>query len=96
MKLYYSPGACSLTPHIVLREAGCIFELIRVDLAAKKTANGEDFWAINPNGYVPALQLDNGDVLSEVSVICQYLADHNPAAALAPAAGTMARYHLLE
>ena len=96
MKLYYSPGACSLTPHIVLREAGCIFELIRVDLAAKKTANGEDFWAINPKGYVPALQLDNGDVLSEVSVICQYLADHNPAAALAPAAGTMARYHLLE
>lgn len=96
MKLYYSPGACSLAPHIVLREAGLDFELERVDIPNKKTASGDDYWKINPKGYVPALKLDNGEVLSEVGVICQYLADQKPAAGLAPAAGTMVRYRFLE
>lgn len=96
MKLYYSPGACSLAPHIVLREAGYAFDLEKVDIPNKKTASGADYWQINPKGYVPALQLDDGEVLSEVGVICQYLADQKPAAGLAPAAGTMARYHLME
>lgn len=96
MKLYYAPGACSLAPHIVLREAGYTFDLDKVDIPAKKTASGADYWAVNPKGYVPALQLDNGEVLSEVGVICQYLADQKPAAGLVPAAGSMARYHLME
>lgn len=96
MKLYYSPGACSLAPHIVLREAGYAFDLEKVDIPNKKTASGADYWQINPKGYVPALQLDDGEVLSEVGVICQYLADQKPAAGLAPAAGTMARYRLME
>ncbi len=96
MKLYYSPGACSLAPHIVLHEAGYAFEIEKVDVPTKKTAGGDDYWTINPKGYVPALKLDNGDVLTEVGVICQYLADQKPAAGLAPAAGTMARYHLME
>lgn len=96
MKLYYSPGACSLAPHIALREAGCTFDLERVDIPNKKTEAGADFWVINPKGYVPALQLDNGEVLTEVAVILQYIADQNPDAGLAPKAGTMARYHLME
>lgn len=96
MKLYYSPGACSLAPHIVLHEAGYTFDIEKVDIPNKKTATGDDYWAINPKGYVPALKLDNGEVLSEVGVICQYLADQKPASGLAPAAGTMARYHLME
>ena len=96
MKLYYSPGACSLAPHIVLLEAGCPFDLEKVDIPNKKTAAGADYWKINPKGYVPALQLENGEVLSEVGVILQYLADRKPAAGLAPAAGTMARYNLME
>ena len=96
MKLYYSPGACSLAPHIVLLEAGYAYELEKVDIPNKKTATGADYWQINPKGYVPALQLDDGTVLSEVGVICQYLADHKPAAGLAPAIGTMARYQLME
>ena len=96
MKLYYSPGACSLAPHIVLHEAGYAFDIEKVDIPNKKTASGDDYWTINPKGYVPALKLDNGEVLSEVGVICQYLADQKPAAGLAPAAGTMARYHLME
>lgn len=96
MKLYYSPGACSLAPHIVLREAGYAHELEKVDIPNKKTASGADYWQINPKGYVPALQLDDGTVLSEVGVILQYLADHRPEAQLAPTAGSMARYHLME
>jgi len=96
MKLYYSPGACSLAPHIALREAGCAFGLERVDIPNKKTETGADFWAINPKGYVPALQLDNGEVLTEVAVILQYIADQNPDAGLAPKSGTMARYHMME
>ena len=96
MKLYYSPGACSLAPHIVLREAGCNFEIERVDIPAKKTASGADYWEINPKGYVPALKLDDGDVLTEVAVILQYIADQNQAANLAPRFGSIERYHLLE
>ncbi len=96
MKLYYSPGACSLAPHIVLHEAGYSFGLEKVDIPNKKTADGADYWAINPKGYVPALQLDDGAVLTEVGVICQYLADQKPAAGLAPAIGGMARYQLME
>ena len=96
MKLYYSPGACSLAPHIVLREVGHTFELVKVDIPDKKTEHGEDYWKINPKGYVPALVLDSGEVLTEVGVICQYLADQKPGSGLAPQAGTMARYHLME
>ena len=96
MKLYYSPGACSLAPHIVLKEAGFAFDLEKVDIPNKKTASGADYWQINPKGYVPALQLDNGEVLTEVSTILQYLADQKPASGLVPAAGTMARYRLME
>jgi glutathione S-transferase len=96
MKLYYSPGACSLTPHIVLREAGQEFELERVDIPNKKTASGADFWEINPKGYVPALKLDDGDVLTEVGVIVQYIADRNQSAHLAPLMGHSDRYHLME
>lgn len=96
MKLYYSPGACSLAPHIVLREAGHAFDLIKVDIPNKKTERGDDYWKINPKGYVPALVLDGGEVLTEVGVVCQYLADQKPGSGLAPPAGTMARYHLME
>ena len=96
MKLYYSPGACSMAPHIVAREAGYQLDLEKVDIPNKKTAGGEDFWQINPKGYVPALTLDNGQVLTEVGVIIQYLADQKPESGLAPKAGTMERYHLME
>jgi glutathione S-transferase len=96
MKLYYSPGACSLSPHIVAREAGIDLTLEKVDLATKKTASGADFSAINPKGYVPVLQLDGGEVLTEGPAIVQYLADRNPQSALAPANGTLARYRLQE
>jgi glutathione S-transferase len=94
MKLYYAPGACSLSPHIVLRETGADFQLVKVDLKAKKTESGEDYLAVNPNGYVPALQLDDGTVLTEGPAIVQYLADHAPATKLAPANGTIERYQL--
>jgi glutathione S-transferase len=96
MKLYYSPGACSLSPHIVLNEAGLAFDAETVDLGAKKIKSGADYKAINPKGAVPALQLDNGQVLTEGSAIVQYLADQKPATKLAPAAGTMERYRLQE
>ena len=97
MKLYYSPGACSLSPHIVLREGGFEFELERVDLQAKKLkSNGGDFLQVNPKGQVPTLQLDNGEILTEGPAIVQYLADQKPASGLAPANGTMARYHAQE
>ncbi len=96
MKLYYSPGACSLSPHIVLREAGIKFDLEKVDLKSHKTASGEDFEKINPKGYVPALQLDNGEVITEGAAIVQYVADLNPGAELAPAPGTLARVRLQE
>jgi glutathione S-transferase len=96
MKLYYSPGACSLSPHIVAREAGIAIELEKVDLAQHKTAAGADFLAVNPKGYVPALRLDDGSVLTEGPAIVQYLADQKPATKLAPAAGTIDRYRLQE
>jgi glutathione S-transferase len=96
MKLYYSPGACSLSPHIVLREAGHKFDLEQVDLGAKKTKSGADFLKINPKGYVPALQLDSGDVITEGPAIVQYLADQAPATKLAPANGSLERYKLQE
>jgi glutathione S-transferase len=96
MKLYYSPGACSLSPHIVAREAGIAIELEKVDLGKHQTEKGEDFMTVNPKGYVPALRLDDGSVLTEGPAIVQYLADQKPAAKLAPAAGTMDRYRLQE
>jgi glutathione S-transferase len=95
MKLFYAPGACSMAVHIVATEVGQDLELEKVDIPNKKTASGADYWKINPKGYVPALQLDNGTVLTEVGVLCQYLADQKPAAGLAPAAGTQARYELM-
>ena len=84
MKLYYSPGACSLSPHIALREAGLPVELVKVDLRAKKTEKGDDYAAINPKGSVPAVQMDDGSVLTEGPAIVQYLADQKPDAGLAP------------
>lgn len=96
MKLYYAPGACSLSPHIVLREAGARFELDRVDFKTRKTEGGVDFNSINPKGYVPVLQLDNGEVLTEGAAIVQYLADQNPKAGLAPQPGTLERARLQE
>lgn len=96
MKLYYAAGACSLSPHIVALEAGIAVELEKVDTKAKRTASGEDYWQINPKGYVPALQLDNGELLTEGTAIVQYLADLKPESGLAPANGTTARYRLQE
>ena len=96
MKLYYTPGACSLAPHIVARESGQKIDLVKVDLGTKKTEKGEDFRKINPLGYVPALQLDSGDVLTEGPAIVQYLADKAPETRLVPAAGTIERYKQLQ
>jgi glutathione S-transferase len=96
MKLYYSPAACSLSPHIAAREAGLPIDLVRVDLDTHKTADGTDFRTINPKGYVPFLALDDGTTLSEGPAIVQYLADRVPASGLAPAAGTPERYRLQE
>jgi glutathione S-transferase len=98
MKLYYAPGACSLSPHIVAREAGVDLELERVDLRASphRTETGADFTQINPKGYVPALRLDDGQLLTEGAAIVQYLADLVPGSGLAPPAGTLERYRLQE
>ena len=96
MKLYYSAGACSLSPHIVLRESGLPFELVLASTKTHKLADGTDYYGINPKGYVPLLELDNGERLSEGPVIVQYIADQVPAKNLAPANGTMARYRLQE
>ncbi len=96
MKLYYAPGACSLSPHIALVEAGLPFALEKVDLRSKIAASGEDFGKVNSKGYVPALELDDGQVLTEGTAIIQYVADQAPEAGLAPAAGTMGRYRLQE
>lgn len=96
MKLYYAPGACSLAPHIALREAGLPVELVKVNLQSKTTEAGEDFAAINPKGSVPAVKLDNGQVLTEGAIIQQYIADQVPAKNLAAALGTPERYRLQE
>jgi glutathione S-transferase len=96
MKLYYSPGACSMAPHIVAREAGYQLDLEKVDIPNKKTADGGDFWKINPKGYVPALALDDGQVLTEVGVICQYLGDRKPELELVHRFGSMERYREME
>jgi glutathione S-transferase len=96
MKLYYSPGACSLSPHIVMREAGIPVQLVKVDLSAKKTEEGGDFKAINSKGYVPTLELPDGQRLTEGPAIVQYLADQAPTRGLAPANGTIERSRLQE
>jgi len=96
MKLYFAPEACSLSPHIVLRELGVPFDLIKVDTKTKKTSAGADFTAVNPKGYVPVLELDNGQRLTEGPAIVQYLADQKPSANLAPANGSFERSRLQE
>jgi glutathione S-transferase len=95
MKLYYAPGTCSLAVHIALRESGLPFDLARVDLREHKVADGRDYYAINPKGYVPLLELDDGARLGEVAVILQYVADRQPGS-LAPAFGTIERYRVME
>lgn len=94
MKLYYSPGACSLSPHIALCEAGLPHELVRVNLQEAKTERGRDYREVNPFGYVPALELDNGQILLEGPAIVQYIADQAPEKRLAPQAGSLERYRL--
>jgi glutathione S-transferase len=96
MKLYFSPGACSLSPHIVLREAGLPFELEQVNMREKKTKAGADYLTINPKGAVPALHMDDGQLLTEVAAIVQYLADLKPEKNLAPKPGTLERVRLQE
>lgn len=96
MKLFYSSGACSLSPHIVAQEAGIDLRLQKVDLKTKTLVTEGDFLAVNPKGYVPALELDDGQILTEGPAIVQYLADLKPQKGLAPAAGTMGRYRLQE
>ncbi|WP_174847748.1 glutathione transferase GstA [Yersinia artesiana] len=96
MKLFYKPGACSLSPHIVLREAGLDFSIESVDLATKKTETGEDYLRINPKGQVPALLLDDGSLLTEGVAIVQYLADKVPDRHLIAPSGTLSRYHAIE
>jgi glutathione S-transferase len=96
MKLYYAPGACSLSPHIALYEAGLPFEAIAVSTKTHQTSDGTDFYTINPLGYVPVLELDDGERLREGPAIVQYIADQVPGKNLAPANGTLGRYRLQE
>ena len=96
MKLYYTPGACSLSPHIALAEAGLPYDLVKVDLRAKKLENGDDFLKVNPKGQVPALALDSGELITEGPVIVQMIADKVPAKNLAPSRDSAERYKLLE
>ena len=96
MKLYYSPGACSLSPHIILNEGGFSFDQEKVDLTSKKTETDADYTAVNPDGYVPALVLDDGQVLTEGPAISQYLADRVPEKKLAPPMGSVERYRLMQ
>ena len=96
MKLYYSPGACSLSPHISLRESGLAFDLVLADTKTHKLPDGSDYYAVNPKGYVPLLELDDGTRLTEGPVIVQYIADRVPDKQLAPPSGTMARYRMQE
>ncbi len=95
MKLFYSPGACSLSPHIALREAGLPFQAVKAPTKTHKLDDGTDYYTINPLGYVPLLELDDGTRLTEGPAIVQYIADQAPASKLAPAAGTLARYRLM-
>jgi glutathione S-transferase len=95
MKLYFSPGACSLAPHIALHEIGVPFHGLKVDLKAHKVADGTDYYTVNPKGYVPLLELDDGERLTEAAVILQYIADRKPGT-LAPAFGSIERYRLME
>ena len=96
MKLYYSPGACSLSPHIVLREAGLAFQPVLASTKTHKLQDGTDYYSINPKGYVPLLELDNGERLTEGPAILQYIADKAPEKKLAPPYGTMERYRVQE
>jgi glutathione S-transferase len=96
MKLYYSPGACSLASHIALYETGLPFEIDRLIKTTKMTAGGENFMQINPKGYVPTIKLDDGSILTEGAAVLQYIADQKPDSGLAPKAGTMERYRLQE
>jgi glutathione S-transferase len=96
MKLYFSPGACSLAPHIALREAGIEFEAVKTNTREKTTADGSDFLKVNPKGYVPALLLDDGAVLTEGPAILQYIGDRNPGTGVVPACRTMERYRVQE
>ncbi len=96
MKLYYMPGACSLAVHIALREVGAPFELVRVDGKTRQTEHGEDYRAINPKGYVPALLLDDGDMLTEVTVLLEFIGDQHPETGLVFPHGTRERYHQME
>ena len=96
VKLYFSPGACSLSPHIVLRESGLPFELEQVNLQTKKLKSGDDFLEVNAKGQVPVLKLDSGDILTEGPAIVQYIADQKPESGLAPKAGSIQRYHVQE
>ncbi|MBG6081161.1 glutathione transferase GstA [Rubrivivax gelatinosus] len=96
MKLYYSPGACSLSPHIVLLESGLAFHAVMASTKTHRLADGTDYYTINPKGYVPLLELDTGERLTEGPAIVQWIADQVPEKKLAPAAGTMARYRLVE
>ena len=91
MKLYYSPGACSLSPHIALHETGASFDLAKVDVKSKRTDDNRDFRDVNPYGYVPALELDTGEVLLEGPASVQYIADLNPDAGIAPPPGSLER-----
>jgi glutathione S-transferase len=96
MKLYFAPGACSLSPHIVLREAGLPFELEQVNNQEKKTKSGQDYWTVNGKGYVPTLELENGERITEGPVIVQYIADQKPGSGLAPAHGSLERVRVQE
>jgi glutathione S-transferase len=96
MKLYFSPGACSLAVHIVLRETGAPFELVKVDTGAHKTTDGADFYGVNPKGQVPVLELDGGERMTEGPILAQYICDRAGRLDLMPAAGSMARYRVLE
>ena len=96
MKLFYAPGACSLSPHIALREAGIAFDMQKVSTKTKEMEGGGDYYMVNGKGYVPTLQLDDGQYLSEGPAIVQYIADQKPDSGLAPKAGSMERYRLQE
>jgi glutathione S-transferase len=96
MKLYYSPGACSLSPHIVAREAGVDVDLVKVDLKSHTFDSGSDFYKVNPKGYVPALEVKAGEVLTEGPAIVQYLGDQKPQSGVVPSAGSMERYRVQE